>query len=113
MGEKHAGSVIGFLIDEALAVPNAPALPTQARSSLLAETKTARRLKQLADTATTARDKAAIDAFEDLVVRLPAQTYGTTEFDMTAERRATLIASGQAVTAAYLDQRLKPRPAAR
>ncbi len=110
MGEKLAHSVIGFLIDETIAVPNAPALPGSSHPSLLAEAKTIRRLKQLADTATQAHDRAAIDAFEDLVVRLPAQTYGTTEFDMTDARRAALIASGLAVTAAYLGQRLKPHP---
>ena len=110
MGDKRADSVIGFLIDETLAVPNAPALPTQVRASLLGEAKTIRRLKQLADTATQAHDKGAIDAFEELVVRLPAKTYGTTEFDMTDERRTALIASGRAVTTAYLAERLKPRP---
>jgi predicted acylesterase/phospholipase RssA len=110
MGEKRAGSVIGFLIDETLPVPDAPPLKVQPASSALTDARPVQRLKELANTATQAHDKAVIDAFEDLVVRLPAKTYGTTEFDMTDARRAAIIASGKAVTQAYLDERLKPRP---
>ncbi len=42
-----------------------------------------------------ARDKSVIEAFENLVVRMPAQGYGTTEFDMTDERRDTLVKAGR------------------
>jgi predicted acylesterase/phospholipase RssA len=111
MGEKRAGSVIGFLIDETLPVPDAPPPPSaQPAPSVLTEARPVQRLKELANTATQAHDKAVIDAFEDLVVRLPAKTYGTTEFDMTDDRRAAIIGAGKAVTETYLDERLKPRP---
>ncbi len=55
----------------------------------------------LIDTATQAHDKMVIDAFEQFVCRLPAQTYQTTEFDMTDERRDRLIAAGQEAMAAF------------
>jgi hypothetical protein len=36
-----------------------------------------------------------IEAFENLVARMPAKGYGTTEFDMTDERRNTLVKAGR------------------
>ncbi len=45
-----------------------------------------------------------IDAFEKLVVRLPAQGYGTTEFDMSDERRDALVAAGRETMSQYLDR---------
>jgi predicted acylesterase/phospholipase RssA len=110
MGEKSARSVIGFLIDETLEVKGAPPPAKPSAPSLLSEAKTFQRLKQLANTATQAHDKAAIDSFEHLVVRLPAKTYGTTEFDMTPARRQALIAAGLGITRSYLDDRLAPMP---
>ena len=50
------------------------------------------RILRLVDTATTAHDKMVVDAFSHLVVRLPAKSYGTTEFDMGDERSAALVA---------------------
>ena len=55
---------------------------------------------------TQAHDKMVVEEFEDLVVRLPAKGYGTTEFDMTDERRQALVAAGQNAMAAYLDRAL-------
>ena len=54
------------------------------------------------NTTTSARDKYVIDEFEHLVVRLPARGYGTTEFDMTDERRELLVEAGRQVMKAYL-----------
>ena len=99
-------NVVGFLIDEGLEVKDAPAAPLTPLAGSRAIRFAAgyapiKRLKGLADTATQAHDRAAIDDYERLVVRLPAKTYGTTEFEMTDERREALIASGYATTAAY------------
>ncbi len=44
---------------------------------------------------TTAHDKLAIKAHEKEVCRLPAQGYGTTEFDMSDRRLQALIAAGR------------------
>ena len=54
-----------------------------------------------------------IDEFSHLVVRLPAQGYGTTEFDMSDERRNALVEAGRRAMGAYFDnasaERAMPR----
>ena len=115
MGPKGDTAVMGWLIDESLPVPPA----ARARGLIvdidvkLDELRVVRRLRSLADTATTAHDKMVIDAFAHLVVRLPAQGYGTTEFDMSDERRNVLVAAGQDAMAAYLDNPPAPAPVPR
>ncbi len=109
MGTGQGHEVLGFLIDEDLPVPGAPPrLPADGDGLNLTELNTVQRLKRLVDTAIQAHDKAVIEAFAHLVVRLPAQGYGTTEFAMPPERRHALIAAARAVTQAYLDRRLGP-----
>ena len=105
MGEKTSDDVLGFLIDESLTVENAPAPPGNGGDGLaIGDFQTVRRIHQLINAATQAHDKEVIDAFENLVVRLPARGYGTTEFKMDQARRQALIAAGRKVTAEYLDQ---------
>jgi len=103
MGPKTSDRVLGFLIDEKLAVPNAPEKPGQQAISGFdfGSLKTAQRLLGLINTMSQAHDKMVIEAFERLVVRLPAKGYGTTEFDMTVERREALVAAGQQTAQAY------------
>ncbi|MCX7851468.1 MAG: patatin-like phospholipase family protein, partial [Caldilineales bacterium] len=109
MGDGQGHEVLGFLIDENLPVPGAPPLAVKNEGGLsLEELTTVQRLKHLVDTAIQAHDKAVIEAFEHLVVRLPARGYGTTEFAMSPERRDALIAAGREVTHRYLDRRLAP-----
>jgi predicted acylesterase/phospholipase RssA len=110
MGPRGAQPVAGFLIDETLVVPNAPDPPGKQDPSPLLELSTVQRLKRLADTATQAHDKAAIDEFEYLVARLPAKTYGTTEFDMLPERREALIAAGYDVAEKYFKKQAQGAP---
>jgi predicted acylesterase/phospholipase RssA len=109
MGEKRSNHVLGLLIDEKLAVPGAPvSTPAGQGGVRLGELKTVRRLEGLVDTLLESHDKSVIDAFEDRVVRLPAAGYGTTEFEMTEERRELLIEAGRAAMKAYLDK-MEPR----
>jgi hypothetical protein len=62
-----------------------------------------------------------IDEYRHLVVRLPAAGYGTTEFDMSEDRRAALVEAGRTAMASYSMPRMtcccrlrgKPRPPAR
>jgi predicted acylesterase/phospholipase RssA len=100
MGPQTGAPVVGFLIDEALP------LPSQADAFLpgveLGELKTVQRLMRLVDTATTAHDKMVLEAFEDWVVRLPAHGYGTTEFDISEERRTALLEAARGATRAQL-----------
>ncbi|MCO6449242.1 MAG: patatin-like phospholipase family protein [Caldilineales bacterium] len=107
MGDKDDQEVIGFLIDESLQVPNAPVIAGVDEGRInLGALETVRRLHQLVNTVTQAHDKAVIEVFEELVVRLPAKGYGTTEFAMIPERRDALIAAGEQITGAYLDRRI-------
>ena len=58
---------------------------------------------------TGAHDKMVIEEFEHLVVRLPAAGYGTTEFDMSDERRKALLAElDEFVGEAALQGAVKP-----
>ena len=103
MGAKTSERVLGFLIDEALAVPGAPEKlgPATAGGFDLGSLKTAQRFLGLINTMSQAHDKMVIEAFERFVVRLPAQGYGTTEFNMSTARRDALVAAGQQTAQAY------------
>jgi NTE family protein len=105
MGQKGKNPVLGLLIDESL-----PVIATRGAKGLLVdvnvkpgELRTVQRLSRLANTVTTAHDKMVIEEFEHLVVRLPAQGYGTTEFDMSDTRRTALVEAGRSAMAAYFD----------
>jgi NTE family protein len=106
MGSKVAEHVLGLIIDESLPVADAPERPPgndKWGDVSVSRFKTVSRLQALIDTATQARDKSIIDAFSHLVVRLPAGGYGTTEFNMTPERRDALVNAGCRAMAAFLD----------
>jgi predicted acylesterase/phospholipase RssA len=110
MGPKQDNSVLGMLIDETLAVP--------ARRGLLVdvnikpgELRTVQRIQRLVNTMTGAHDKMVIEEYEHLVVRLPAGGYGTTEFDMSDERRNSLVAAGRNAMKQYLDAHPAPKAA--
>jgi NTE family protein len=110
MGEKRSEAVLGMLIDEAIPVPGAPPPESPDGGGLQwGSLRTVRRLLALIDTMTKAHDKQVIDAFENLVVRLPAHGYGTTEFGMSNERKAALVAAGRAAMKAYLERETRRR----
>jgi hypothetical protein len=64
---------------------------------------TVQRLQRLVNTATGAHDKMVIEEYSHLVVRLPAQGYGTTEFDMSDQRRDALVEARRDAMALYFD----------
>lgn len=103
MGPTVSDHVLGMLIDEAAPVAGAPPLAAEQTGFHLDELRTVQRLSRLVDTVLGARDKMVIDALSDFVVRLPAGGYGTTEFDMTEPRRASLLAAGRAAMQQHLD----------
>ncbi|KAA3660132.1 MAG: hypothetical protein DWQ04_20280 [Chloroflexi bacterium] len=104
MGAKHNEQVLGLLIDEDAIVPHAPPSREEPVMAILGRLHTVKRIRGLIDTATMARDKMVIEAFKDLVVRLPAKGYGTTEFGMSDERREALINGGRQAMKAYLER---------
>ena len=109
MGPQPASpKVLGFLIDEGLPVSGsgeppkaASKLPPQLAQVDLKEFELVQRISNLVDTVMSGHDKIIIDAYKDFVVRLPAKSYQTMEFDMSDARMDALIAAGRATTEAY------------
>jgi predicted acylesterase/phospholipase RssA len=107
MGPRRSAAVLGFLIDESLPVKDAPPPLNEEGSPLLSHlgsSRTAQRLRGLVDTMTSARDKAVIDENRQRVVRLPAKSFKTLEFNMCDERRDALIAAAATATRDYFVQ---------
>jgi NTE family protein len=103
MGPKQERPVVGFLIDEDLAVDDYLAGGRRGLSlARLSEFKPVQRISRLANTATTARDRLVIDAYAEKIARLPAAGYGTTEFDMSEQRRSDLVEAGTEAMRRYL-----------
>ena len=114
MGKDSASqSVIGLLLDDNMPVPgaeNTEKKETTApgfleRSDLLAEMM--RRIYGMAETALSAHDKSVIDAYQNMVCRLPAQGYGILEFDLTPERMAPILHAGAAAMEEHLQKRFE------
>ena len=101
MGESKSDGVLGLLIDETLPVDGAELLAPDASEGNGLSFPT--RIRNLIDTATQAHDKMVIDNFDQMICHLPAQGYGTTEFNMSIERREALVAAGLWAAADYFD----------
>lgn len=100
MGPKTSNTILGMLIDERLPVTKGLLVRINIKPG---ELKTVQRFKRLVDTATGAHDKMVMDEYSHLVAHLPAAGYGTTEFDMSEERRLALVNAGKEAMALYLD----------
>ena len=112
MGKGSASDqVIGLLLDDASPVPGAEDTQKIAsgapsfleRSDVLGEMML--RLQGMAETLLGAHDKSVMDTHKHMVCRLPAKGYGILEFDLTAERMAPILQSGEAAMEAHLQQR--------
>ncbi len=112
MGEKTTDdeNVLGFLIDESIGVAGAPEPITEEKTFDFGKLRSVQRIQNLINTLTQAHDKMVIDAFEHLVIRLPAKGFGTIEFGMTDERREALIAAGQSATVSHFKRLEGPKP---
>jgi predicted acylesterase/phospholipase RssA len=102
MGAKTGNEVLGMLIDERVPVGAAKWKPVTFDIKP-GDLQMLQRLQRLVDTATTAHDKMVIAEYAHLVVHLPAQGYGTTEFDMPDEKRAALVDAGRLAMQLYFD----------
>lgn len=107
MGEETAGNVLGMLIDETLPVKGVIEQTIVPGSFRLSELRAVQRLTGLMNTALTAHDKMVIDAFERLVARMPARGFGTTEFDMSDEKRECLVRAGRESLRDYFERRAR------
>lgn len=107
MGEKTTDrlDVLGFLIDETMEVPGVPSESADEGGGFeFGDLRSVKRIKNLIDTMTKAHDKSVIETFEHLVIRLPAKSYGTIEFDMSDARREALVNAGQQATKTYFNR---------
>ena len=102
MGDKKSESILGFLIDESMPLEDNMLQSFSIKERIKEidpyQIKTVARTIRLLNTMNTAHDKMVIDAFKHLVVRLPAYGYGTTEFNMSDERRDALVRAGRFMT---------------
>lgn len=116
MGERKSARVLGLLLDDALVVPPiddpaeelsfgvepATAAPQFSWQNLA----TVQRGLRLLNTMMTGHDREVIESFRHLVAHMPAQGYGTTEFDMDDARKGALVAAGRRAMESYLPGRL-------
>lgn len=94
MGPHSQAAVLGLLIDETLPVPGAPPVTTAPQAINFASVRAVQRIARIVSTVTSARDRMVIDAYAELVVRLPGRNYGTIEFNMSARKRELLMKAG-------------------
>lgn len=109
MGDKKSEHVLGLLIDETVPVPEAPPPDAHDGGFHWGNLRTVQRLMALIETMTTAHDKEVMEAFDRVVVRLPAKGYGTLEFGMSPERRQALVAAGRQAMKGYFLKASEPR----
>jgi NTE family protein len=106
MGEKTTDQlhVIGLLIDEGTPVADSPEVAAVGAGFDFGRLQTVQRVMKLINTMTQAHDKKVIEAYERLVIRLPAKGYGTIEFGMSEERRNALVAAGRNAAAQFFNR---------
>lgn len=107
MGPHDGAFALGMLIDEKLPVPGAPPVRQEVKASPALDVKNlpiVHRVANLLNTMTSAHDKTVIDAYKDGVCRLPAEGYGTTDFDMSDERVFALIRAGEQTMSEFFNK---------
>ncbi|MCZ6514833.1 MAG: hypothetical protein O6850_03100, partial [Acidobacteria bacterium] len=120
MGDTDPDAVpnLGLLIDEGKPVANSgyardPEDVDGLREGILEfleGLKTVGRLRRLVDSMTNARDNQAIQEHKKEICRLPAKGYGTTEFDMSKERRNAMVEAGRKAMKEYFDRQKQNQP---
>jgi predicted acylesterase/phospholipase RssA len=108
MGPKQDNPVLGLLIDETLEVPVGTRGLIVNSSVKAGELAIVQRIGRLVDTATGAHDNRVIEEHGDIIVRLPAKGYGTTEFDMDEARRGALVEAGRHAMGTWLATQSRP-----
>lgn len=104
MGPPVGEEVLGVLIDETLAVPDAPAGEQKQAAGVLQ--RLLGRQRRLVDTVVKGRDKQVMESYSHMVAHLPAKDYGATEFDISEARKKALVEGGRNAMRTYLDGRV-------
>jgi predicted acylesterase/phospholipase RssA len=95
-------SVIGLLLDESIAVPGAPLAATPQWQLLLNDMPGLSLTGKLISTVIEARDKRAIEAAAEHIVRLPTMGYTPFAFDLTPGQLQPLYNAGHNAMSAHL-----------
>jgi len=106
MGPQTQTPPLGFLIDESIPVPIERTSTPQNNEGILnaiKEAKTLQRIEDLVNTSIDARDKMVIQAYWDVIIRLPAKGYKAVDFNMSEQDLKALINAAQNATKQYLD----------
>jgi predicted acylesterase/phospholipase RssA len=103
MGSEAGEGVLGMLIDESQPVKGLQMAAKPESASALSKAPLLQRVSNLLNTSMSAHDKMVTENFERLVVRLPANGYGTTEFEMSDEKRGLLVQAGRETMKAYFE----------
>jgi NTE family protein len=106
MGPPPEGDAfpVGLILDTTLDVPNAPPAPASSAFGALSTTRLGQRLTALTETMLHGVDMTLSDAASVHLCRLPARSYGITEFDMTEPRAKALVSAAAVATGAYLEE---------
>jgi len=100
--DPFAALNLGLLLDEKLAIPGtSPTVPPKPLDQL----RVVQRIVRLMDTMMGAQDNDQMRSRASEICRLPVKGYGTTEFNMSDERLAALVAGGRDALLAHLRQR--------
>ena len=103
---------IGLLIDEKLTVPGAQTAQDEEENDdegikgNFKKLRTVKRISRLVETMRTGHDQLLIDANKSLICRLPAEGYGTMEFDMDDARRGALVKAAEVAMTEHLATRV-------
>lgn len=103
IGPEPGEGVLGMRIDESLPVADQPVEAAAVKTKGLGDAPLLVRLSNLMNTTLSARDKLVSEGVAKMVAQLPARGYGTTEFDMSDEKRTRLVSAGRAALQAYFD----------
>jgi NTE family protein len=101
-------SVLGLLLDESIAVPGAPKVEIPRGQLLLDELPGITLIGKIIRTAIDARDKRAIEAASELIVRLPVMGYPLDAFQLTPRQLQPLLNSGYNAMVAHLETHQDP-----
>lgn len=102
--DPDRAGTLGFLIDESLEVEDAEGRDDDGNGGDGMEKRGHRvihRIKRLVDAMTGAHDQASMIKYKELICRLPAKGYGTTELYMTEECLNALIDAGRKAMEKY------------
>lgn len=94
---------LGLLIDDEKPVPGQPAQPN--RGNAFSRLRTVERISRIVGSMMKAADTEMLLRYDEHVCRIPAQGYGTLEFDLEGQRLEDFLEGGRRAMRAHLKKR--------